>query len=175
MSNIPDGTPAVNSDDDWISQMSGSSLGDAHCRYYHAMEAAIVARAIASHECNECCGITYDPMCPLWSDSVHSLLRPRTDPRYQAAADRVPPLAAKLVADTEFMAAARPELEALASAADLEGGLFLRLAAAAWRGATEAERAAFMAEIAHDLRAMIRHEVRALLDHEEEGTANGHT
>jgi hypothetical protein len=155
--------------------MSGSGLGDAHGRYYQAIEAHIVARAIASHECNECCGITYDPLCPLWSDSVHSLLRPRTDPRYAAAADRVPYLAAKLVADREFMAAARPELEALASAADLEGGLLLRLAANAWRGATQAERTAFLAEIAPDLRAMIRHEVRALLALVEEGTANGHT
>jgi hypothetical protein len=175
MSNIHDGRRAVNPDEDWISQMSGSGLGDAHGRYYQAMEADIVARAIASHECTDACGITYDPLCPLWADSVHALLRPRTDPRYAAAAERVPPLAAKLEYDREYMAAARPELEAMASAADLEGGLLLRLAAAAWRGATQTERTAFLAEIAPDLRAMIRDEVRALLALVEEGTANGHT
>jgi hypothetical protein len=145
---------------DWIAVASGAALGDAHGRYVQAVEADIVEHAIASHECNECCGITFDPVCPLWADSVHALLRPRTDPRYAAAADRVPALAAKLVADAEFMQAARPELEALASAADLEGGLLLRLFGNAWRGASPEERQAVMASIMPDLIRMVADEAK---------------
>ena len=172
MNNLPDDGPNVNPPD-WIAVASGAALGDTEGQYYDNLEADIVQRAIDSHTCDECCGISYDPFCPMWSDSVHALLRPRRDPRYASAAQRVGYLAARLEHDTAHAEAIAPDLKAMGDSADLLGGTYLRLMRRAWRGATPAERAEFLAEIAPELRAMIRDEVRALLVLEVEGQSNG--